>query len=95
IIIETDTNPDPNALAPVNVEIQTIDGGSFHMTLEKIYGSPSNAMTHGAHLSKFKNNFQAARPKLPASQAEELIQTIDNIEAVSDMRSVIDLCVAS
>lgn len=95
IIIETDTNPDPNALAPVNVEIQTIDGGSFHMTLEKIYGSPSNPMTHGAHLSKFKSNFQAARPKLPASQAEELIKTINNIEAVSDMRSVIDLCVAS
>ena len=95
IIIETDTNPDPNALAPVNVEIQTVEGGSFHMTLEKIYGSPSNPMTHEAHLSKFKSNFQAARPKLPASQAEELIQTIDNIEAVSDMRSVIDLCVAS
>ncbi len=52
-------------------------------------------MTHEAHLSKFKSNFQAARPKLPASQAEELIKAIDNIEAVADMRSVIELCVAS
>ncbi|MEL0016442.1 MAG: MmgE/PrpD family protein, partial [Rhodospirillales bacterium] len=95
IIIETDANPDPNALAPVNVAIQTDDGSNFQMELEKIYGSPSNPMTHEAHLSKFKSNFQAARPKLPASQAEELIKTIDNIEAVSDMRSVIDLCVAS
>jgi len=95
IIIETDANPDPNALAPVNVAIQTDDGSSFQMELEKIYGSPSNPMTHEAHLSKFKSNFQAARPKLPASQAEELIKTIDNIEAVADMRSVIDLCVAS
>ncbi len=95
IIIETDANPDPNALAPVNVAIQTDDGSSFQMELEKIYGSPSNPMTHEAHLSKFKSNFQAARPKLPANQAEELIKTIDNIEAVSDMRSVIDLCVAS
>jgi hypothetical protein len=65
------------------------------MSLEKIYGSPGNPMTQEAHLSKFKSNFQAARPKLPASQAEELIKTIDNIEAVADMRSVIDLCVAS
>ena len=95
IIIETDANPDPNALAPVNVAIQTDDGSSFQMGLEKIYGSPSNPMTHEAHLSKFKNNFQAARPKLPASQAKELIKAIDNIEAVADMRSVIDLCVAS
>ncbi|MEK9828405.1 MAG: MmgE/PrpD family protein [Rhodospirillales bacterium] len=95
IIIETDANPDPNALAPVNVAIQTDDGSSFQIELEKIYGSPSNPMTHEAHLSKFKSNFQAARPKLPANQAEELIKTIDNIEAVSDMRSVIDLCVAS
>ncbi len=95
IIIETDANPDPNALAPVHVEIQTVNGNSFHMALEKIYGSPSNPMTHEAHLSKFKSNFQAARPKLPASQAEELIKAIDNIEAVADMRSVIDLCVAS
>ena len=95
IIIETDANPDPNALAPVNVAIQTDDGSSFQMELEKIYGSPSNPMTHEAHLSKFKSNFQAARPKLPASQAEELIKAIDNIEAVADMRSVIELCVAS
>jgi len=95
IIIETDANPDPNALAPVNVVIQTDDGSSFQMELEKIYGSPSNPMTHEAHLSKFKSNFQAARPKLPASQAEELIKAIDNIEAVADMRSVIELCVAS
>jgi aconitate decarboxylase len=95
IIIETDANPDPNALAPVNVAIQTDDGSSFQIELEKIYGSPSNPMTHEAHLSKFKSNFQAARPKLPASQAEELIKAIDNIEAVADMRSVIELCVAS
>ena len=95
IIIETDANPDPNALAPVNVAIQTDDGSSFQMELEKIYGSPSNPMTHEAHLSKFKSNFQAARPKLPASQAEELIKAIDKIEAVADMRSVIELCVAS
>ena len=95
IFIETDNNPDPNALTPVSVELKTVDGRSANINLETIYGSPGKPMTLEAHLNKFRRNFQSARPPLSSDQAEALIAAVDQIDTITDMRSIIDLCVAS
>lgn len=94
IKIAVDDNPDPNALTPVEVGIVLDDGQRFQTRVDDVYGAPSNPMSEAAHLAKFRNNFACARPALPPEQAEALIGRVNEVEAVEDMRALIDLCVA-
>ncbi len=94
IRIAIDDNPDPNALSPVTVAVILKDGRRFEARLNAIYGAPANPMTHDAHLAKFRNNFAMARPRVPASQGEALIEAVDRIESTDDVRRLIDLCIA-
>lgn len=92
--IETDDNPDPNALSPVAVAVLLKDGRRLSIDLDAIYGAPGNPMSEAAHLQKFRTNFQAARPAVPDEQAEALIEAVEEIEALGDVRRLIDLCIA-
>ena len=92
--ITADDNPDPNALTPITVAAQLKSGARHSQTLIDVYGSPAAPMTEAAHLEKFRTNFAAARPAVPAEQGEMLIAAVDDLELVEDARSLIDLCVA-
>lgn len=93
VLIEIDDNPDPNALAPVAIEIELTSGERHKTEVTAVYGAPANPMTEKAHLAKFRNNFAVARPPLPADQADALIAMIRHIEDVHDIRSMLDKCV--
>jgi aconitate decarboxylase len=92
--IEIDNNPDPNALAPITVAIRLRNGQKHEIRLNDIYGAPANPMTEAAHLAKFQKNFASARPAVPPSQGDALIDAVANIEDVPDVRLLIDLCIA-
>ena len=93
--IHIDDNPDPNALAPLNVAIVLQDGQRLEINLDKVYGAPANPMTHEAHLAKVRKNFSSANPLVPAAQGEALIDAIEDIESVKNVRTLIDLCMAN
>ena len=93
--IHIDENPDPNALAPLQVAIILQDGRRLEVSLDKVYGAPANPMTHDAHLAKFQKNFASASPAVPAAQGEALIAAIEDIESVKNVRTLIDLCMAN
>ena len=91
ISIEIDGNPDPNALSPVEVEIKMEDGEKFFKRIDTVYGNPNKALTRDAHLAKFRRNWKAAAISLSVEKGEELINNIDCLEEVEDIRSLIDL----
>ena len=91
ISIEIDGNPDPNALSPVEVEIKMENGEKFFKRIDTVYGNPNKPLTRDAHLAKFRRNWKAAAISLSVEKGEELINNIDCLEEVEDIRSLIDL----
>lgn len=89
--IQIDDNPDPNALSPVEVEIQMSNGDTFFKRLETVYGNPKKPLSETAHLAKFRRNWKAAAVSLPEQDGERLIASIGALETVGDIRDLIGL----
>jgi aconitate decarboxylase len=88
-----DRNPDPNALTPVTMTVRLKDGRELSRTIDPVYGNPAKPMSREAHLAKFHRNFQSALNPLPAENAGHLIEMLDKIEHVEDVRWIGDLLV--
>lgn len=94
IAVEVDDNPDRNALTPITVRAVMNEGRVHDITLNVVYGNPKKPMTRDAHLGKFRRNWDMAAHVLPPDNAEQLIAAVDEMEAMDDVRSLIDLMVA-
>lgn len=92
IAVEIDDNPDPNALTPVTVEIET-GGGRHRATIEAVYGAPANPMSRDDQLAKLRRNWEAATPDLDPDGAETLIALVDRLEEIADVRALVDTLV--
>ena len=86
-------NPDPTALAPVSVKVTLSDSRTLERTQDLIYGNPAKPMSRDAHLLKFRSNWTSGAKALPAENAEKLIEMIDAIDAVANMREISALMV--
>ncbi len=93
IVTTVDHNPDPNALTPVTVSVTLNDGRRLSRTIETVYGNPAKPMSRDAHLAKFRRNFESSRDPLPAANADRLIEMMDRIEHLEDVRRIGDLLV--
>lgn len=91
VFITVDGNPDPNALSPVEVDIHMTDGTVHGKRIETVYGNPAKPMTRDAHLEKFRRNWEAAACGLKPVDAEVMINRVDTLETVPDIRELIDL----
>ncbi len=83
-----DANPDPNALTPITVSVRLKDGRQFSRRVDTVYGNPAKPMHRDAHLAKFRRNFASCRDPLPERNAERLIDMLDGIEHVADVREI-------
>jgi 2-methylcitrate dehydratase PrpD len=90
ITVESDDNPDKNALTPVTVQILMKQGAVHQTSLDVVYGNPKRPMTREAHLAKFRQNWSIAARHIPDSQADNLIESVDNLENVSDVSNLVD-----
>lgn len=88
-----DANPDPNALTPITVRIRLKDGRELSRTIDTVYGNPAKPMNREAHLAKFQRNFASALNPLPAENAERLVEILDSIEHLVDVRRIGELLV--
>ena len=91
IQVRVDENPDPNALVPVTVTLTLKDGSRHAITIKDVYGSPGNPMTREAHLNKFRGNSAAAPRPIGADKAQALIDQVDGLETLDDVRHLVDL----
>ena len=90
ISIIVDDNPDPNALSPVALIVTLRTGEHYEITVQDVYGSPANPMSHEAHLEKFRRNCAAAPRPLTSRQVEFLIEMIENLESLEEVTALID-----
>jgi len=91
IKIGIDDNPDANALVPVTLAL-TLKSGAIHtITVSDVYGSPANPMTHAAHLEKFRGNCAAAPRPIGTERAEALVNQIEDLEGLDNVRGLVDL----
>ena len=88
--IIVDDNPDPNALTPVTVEIETLDGAHHEIAVDTVYGHPNNPMTRQDWLEKFRSNWQHAAVALGEDARERVIEQVENLPVVADTARIID-----
>ena len=81
--VEVDNNPDPNALAPVSVEVALRDGRRLSRQVEDVPGGPARPLTREQHLAKFRGNWAWAG--LEAEAGEALTEQIDRLESVTEV----------
>jgi aconitate decarboxylase len=93
IKVVVDSNPDPNALTPIRVSVRLRDGHALSRSIDVVYGNPAKPMSREAHLAKFRRNFASALNPLPLENADALIEIMDRIEDVQDVRHISNLLV--
>ena len=90
ISIAVEDGGDPNALTPVSVEIVLKDGTKHAIKLDVVYGNPAKPMSRQAHLAKFRRNCELGARPIPADKVARLVGHVDNLDAVSDIRAIVD-----
>ncbi len=86
-----DCNPDPNALAPQQVQIRLTDGRTLDWGCEVMLANPARPLTEDAHLAKFRRCWSFAAEPLPEDSRERLIDMVYHLEDVADVRDVVRL----
>ena len=82
---------DPNALTPVEVQVDMRDGSRHTSSLDTVLGNPAKPLSREAHLAKFRANAAAALRPLTAAHVETAIATVDDLEALADVRTLGDV----
>jgi 2-methylcitrate dehydratase PrpD len=87
--MNVDDNPDPNALGPVTVSVELRERRQRHeLRVDHMYGSPARPMTRDAHLAKFRRNWVSGARRLDEANGERLIQLVDGVEDLGDVRDL-------
>ena len=89
-----DDNREGNAFVPVTVTVALKDGHKHAITLDVVYGHPANPMSREAHVEKFRRNWVCGTVPLDEAKGERLIGLVDDLEAVADIRELIELVLA-
>ena len=75
-------------VCPVTVELKNGTRHSFTARVAK--GHPENPMSESEVLDKFRGN---AKLVIAQKQAEDLIATVKNLEAVDDVKKIVELLI--
>ncbi len=88
VSVETDDNPDPNALAPQRVTVRLTSGAEFDWTCETMLAHPARALTKEQHLAKFQRCLDFAATPLAANAGTRLIEMVDRLDGLEDVRAL-------
>jgi 2-methylcitrate dehydratase PrpD len=83
-----DSGTDPNALVPVETTVVLHDGTRLHWRCEAMLASPTRRLSRAQHLAKFQRCCDFAQAPIPAPQRATLIDMVDSLEAVADVRDL-------
>jgi aconitate decarboxylase len=87
----SDGSDNPNALVPVDVTILLTDGRKLEWHCDAMLASPTRRLTREQHLTKFRRCCDFANGPFPAAQQDALIAAVDDIEGISDIRTLTSL----
>jgi aconitate decarboxylase len=86
-----DNNPDLNALNPQKVTVLLKSGVKHKVTLSCVYGHPNNPLTANENEEKFRRCINHGRADLPDGYANNLIETVEQLEYLADITDLISL----
>ena len=95
IRMEADANPDPNALAPQQVIVRLQDGTEWRWRGETLLANPARPFTRAQQLAKFRRCWEFAAGSLGVAAGERLIDMVDALETVTDVRTLVSLLSAT
>ncbi|KAF3015878.1 hypothetical protein E8E14_008895 [Neopestalotiopsis sp. 37M] len=82
----SDGQGDPNALLPVSVEMRLTSGEVKKWRCDQMLASPTRRLTREQHLAKFHRCWQFSAEPLSVAARDELIEMIDHLEELSDVK---------
>jgi 2-methylcitrate dehydratase PrpD len=85
--MERDNNPNPNALGPQVVTVRLIDGRKLQHAVPAMLASPARPLDWAACLVKFHRCCAFAAE--PVSPSEPLIDMVETLEDVADVRALL------
>ncbi len=86
-----DGTTNQSALAPQSVKIRLHSGAELNWSCESLLASPSRPLTRAQHLEKFRGNWEFAHQPLSKPARDALIDAVDNLETVTDIRQLANL----
>lgn len=86
VVVQTDGNPDPNALVPQRVVVRLRDGTEFAWSCKTMLANPARPLTREQHLAKFRRCLDFAETPLPTDAPARLIEAVDRLEKLEDVR---------
>jgi 2-methylcitrate dehydratase PrpD len=90
IAVTSDGNPDPNAFVPQEIVVKLRDGTTLRWHCVAMLASPSRRLTRGQHLTKFRRCLDFAKEPLRPGTGETLIDRVDRLEQLTDIRELTD-----
>ena len=86
VVLKNDGNADPNALAPQRLVVRLQSGAELAWSCETMLANPARPLATDQHLAKFRRCLDFAATKLPANTSMRLIEAVDRLEALEDVR---------
>src|SRR5262249_52456876 len=86
-----DRNPDPNALAPQRVPVHLRNGAALSWRRGQMPRNPSRPLTRDQHLDKRLRCLDFAAAPLSPDSADRLIETVEELEKLDDVRTLSQL----
>jgi hypothetical protein len=84
----SDDNPDPNAFVPQEVVVTLNDATVLRWQCPAMLASPARRLTRAQNLTKFRRCLEFAKEPLPPGAGETLIDLIDHLEQLADVRAL-------
>jgi len=88
ITMESDGNPDPNALVPQEVVVTLKDGTVLRWRCEIMLANPARRLTREQHIAKFRRCLDFAKEPLGPDAGDTLIGLVDRLEQLTDVREL-------
>jgi aconitate decarboxylase len=91
VSLQPDENPNPNALAPQSVVVRLQDGRALSGHCETMLASPSRKLDRDQQLAKTRRCLAFTAEPLVTDVAEQLVDTVDRLEHLPDVRRLATL----
>jgi 2-methylcitrate dehydratase PrpD len=90
IVVESDGNPDPNAMVPQEVVVTLEDATVLRWRCPVMLADPARRLGREQHLAKFRRCLDFAKEPLRSGAGDTMIDLVDRLERLADVRELVE-----